>query len=1009
MRIPLYIAVVLAFFCFKSFAQPRQEYLFTYLGVRDGLPEDNIRAVQQDEKGYIWMATSNTIERYDGQRFLSFSHKSDDPGSIPPGGIRSMLVDKKNRLWLLSQNQQVGFIDVNNFRYQPVKVQKLKGDYNADAATLHLDEDGHVMLIYVGRGFITFSESANEFAEAYSPFKLPEGWEPFHFWQDKKRNYWVGTPSGLLKYNPVKKAMSYRGHNVENDPFIKHYEALKTAVFVYIDATDRCWVTAWPDNKLTIRSFSARTGEAKEWLDIGKALKNKYFELKGVVELSDSSIWLVGYNLFAKINSRTSEVEPVESDGSGEYSLRYDEIFSLYEDREKNVWICSNKGLFRFNPSSQHFRKIPLQVAGRDTLFTPDVNDVLQMPDGEILAGTWGSGIFSYNSQFRPVVSKYVNRITPPGEGMVWCITRRKNGDLWRGVQEGYIFIYNAATKQTTRLRPPIFENSTVRQIVEDAQGNLWIGTQRGHLVKWDATSNTFSLKQKFKATVSRLLLDSRNEIWVCTDRNGVFKIDNTGAVRSHYTSAGPPSKSLRINGASDIIEYNDSTMVIASAGLNILNLRTQTFKYFTTDNGLPNDNVSNLVTDRFGYIWMSTTIGILSYHPASRKLSTYNALDGVHNTAFIQASSSVLNDGTIVFGTNHDLLVFDPARVTVADYVPPKVEIASFVLMNKPVSLDSLNRLSRVWLRHFEHSISIALTTLTFQNRYEIYYQMEGLDKEWIAAGKNNQAIFNYLPPGKYIFKAGCKDSKGNMGRLTTLEIRVQSPFWKSWWFYALLLLAISAGIYLADRQRIQRIKREQQLRAGIAANLHEDVNSTLQNIHVLSEIAGMKADVHPEQSKDYIQEIKLKSRNMVAAMNEVLWSIDPVNDSMKKTIDRIQELTQSFQNGSGMSVDIFIDPRVQKVALDMRKRHEFVVIYKLAMASIAALPGQSENKVQLDMVRNTLSLKIISSQKHLHKQGNTIIKNLNEMKKRADSIDATLDVQTDDTGTFVMLAVKL
>ncbi len=955
------------------------------------------------------MATSNTIERYDGQRFLSFTHKNNDPNSIPAGGIRSMLIDKKNRLWILSQNQQVGFIDVNNFRYQPVKIKKLAGDYNADAATLHLDEDGHVILIYVGRGFITFSEPANEFSEQYSPFKLPPGWEPFHFWQDKKRNYWIGTPSGLLKYNPVNKAMSYRGHNVENDPFIKHYQDLKTAVFVYVDATNRCWVAAWPDNKFTIQSFSASTGQQKEWLDIGKVLKNKYFELRGVVEFSDSSIWLVGHNLFAKINKQTNEVEPVESDASGEYSLRFDEIFSLFEDREKNVWICSNKGLFRFNPSSQHFRKIPLRVAGLDTVFTPDVNDVLQMPDGEILVGTWGSGIFSYNNQFDPVKSKYVNRVSPPGEGMVWCITKRKNGDVWRGVQEGYLFIYSAATKKTIKLRPPVFENSTIRQIAEDAEGNLWIGSQRGYLVKWNAQTNTFQLHQKFKATVSRIVIDSRNQVWVCTDRNGVFCIDAAGEILSHYTATGPPAKSLRINGASDLIEYDDSTIVIASAGLNILNRRTNTFKYFTSDNGLPNDNISNLVIDRFGYIWMSTTIGILSYHPASRKLSTYNALDGVHNTAFTQASSAVLLDGRIAFGTNHDLLLFDPAKVTVGDYVPPKVEIASFALMNKSLSLDSLHKLSRVWLRHFEHSVSIALTTLTFQNRYEIYYQMEGLDEDWIPAGKNNQAIFNYLPPGKYIFKAGCKDSKGNMGRLTTLEIRIQSPFWKSWWFYALLLLGVSAIVYLADRQRIQRITREQQLRSGIAANLHEDVNSTLQNIHVLSEIAGMKADLHPEQSKDYIHEIKQKSRNMVAAMNEVLWSIDPANDSMKKTIDRIQELTQSFQNGSGMAVDIFIDPTVQKVQLDMRKRHEFVVIYKLAMSSLAELPGESENKVQLDLARNTLSVKIVSSQKHLHRQGNTIIKNLNEMKKRADSIGAALEVQTDDTGTFILLAIKV
>ncbi len=488
-----------------------------------------------------------------------------------------------------------------------------------------------------------------------------------------------------------------------------------------------------------------------------------------------------------------------------------------------------------------------------------------------------------------------------------------------------------------------------------------------------------------------------------------MFYLNPAGEVLSHYTVSGPAGKSLRINGAADIIEYDDSTIVMASAGLVILNRRNNSFKYFNADNGLPNDNVSNLVVDRFGYIWMTSTVGISSYHPRLEKLSSYNALDGVHTTAFVQASSAILNDGRIAFGTNHDLLVFDPAEVTVAEYTPPKVEIASFALMNKFISMDSLNRLSKVWLRHYEHSISLQLTTLTFQNRYEIFYQMQGLDDDWILAGKNNQAIFNYLPPGKYIFKVGCKDAKGKMGTLTVLEIHIQSPFWKSWWFYALVILAISAVVYLLDRQRIGRINQETQLRAGIAANLHEDVNSTLQNIHVLSEIAGMKADLHPEQSKDYIHEIKQKSRNMVAAMNEVLWSIDPANDSMKKTIERIQELTQSFQNSSEMLIDIYIDPSVENIALDMRKRHEFVLIYKSAITSLASLPGFSENKIQLDSHRGMLNLKISSTQKHLQKRGNSIINNLNEIKKRADAIDATLELQTDETGTFMLLAVKV
>ncbi|HMJ48636.1 MAG TPA: two-component regulator propeller domain-containing protein, partial [Ferruginibacter sp.] len=485
MRLFIYLVILVIFFCSNVIAQP-QQYLFSFMGTKDGLEEEFVLGVQQDTKGYIWIATHNALQRFDGQRFMNLYHKENDAHSIPGSGIKSIMIDKKNRLWILAGPSNLGYLDVDNLKYTPVKVQPAPSiDLDKSASSLYVDKDGNVLLIFPGKTFMTFNETAGEVAEKYNPFKLPAGWGPLYLWQDQNRNYWVGAENGLLKYNPVNKKTSYRDHNEDNDPFIKNFQESRTVFNAFVDKTQRMWLLTWHGGRLSIKSYSAVTGEEEDWANkISTSLKNIYYELQGITELKDGSIWMSGFNIFAKLNRSTESLEPIENDVS-EYSIHFDQICNVYEDRENNVWVSTNKGLFRFNPTAQLFKVINNRLPGRDTIYTPDVNDFLQTPDGEIMVGTWGNGIFSYNNNLNPVSSKYISRISPPGEAMVWCMTRKTNGDIWRGVQAGYIFIYKAATGKTIRLHPPVFENSTIRQIVEDKNGDIWIGSQRGYLVKY--------------------------------------------------------------------------------------------------------------------------------------------------------------------------------------------------------------------------------------------------------------------------------------------------------------------------------------------------------------------------------------------------------------------------------------------------------------------------------------------------------------------------------------------
>ncbi len=988
-------------------AQPTQEYLFSHFGVKEGLPEEMVTTVQQDAKGYIWVASQNMIQRYDGQRFINFFHKDSDPNSIPAGGITRMQMDKKNRLWILSGMSSFGYLTTDDFVYHPVTVRIPEGDFTKAASGLHIDQEGHVFLIFVGHTFLTYNDATNEVAQKYNPFQLPSGWDPLYIWQDEARNYWIGCHLGLLKYNPAVKTMYYRGHNEESDPIIRHFKDARTVVFAYVDKINRFWLEAWPENRLTIKSYIPATNHETDWqADISKALHGVYFEMNGVTETKDGSVWIAGNNLLARINN--GNVEPVFNNGSSEYSIRFDMVFSLYEDREKNIWVSTNKGLYLFNPLAQRFRVVNNRRPGSNTIYTPDVTGFLETSDGEMLVSTWGNGVFAYNKEFMPIHSRYVDLKVMPEGAMIWCMIERNNKDVWFGAQGGSLYIYKAATGKLSSLRPPVFENSTIRQVVADKQDNLWFGTQRGSIIKWNAATDSFEVCQQLKARIARLYIDSTDHIWACTDINGVFRMSNNGKLEATYGVNAATGQKLRLNGAADILQYDDSTFVIASDGLNILNTRTNQFRYLTTEKGLASGHISSLLKDPKGYIWMSSAAGVQSFHPSKQKISYYNAKDGVPNNSFNPGAATILKNGSFIFGTNHDALLFEPARLTLTNYIPPKVEIAGFAVMNIPLSVDSLSRLKQVDLRNFEHSLTIELTTLTYQNTYIIYYKLEGMDKDWLEAGKLNQAIFNYLRPGRYVFKTACKDDKGNMGIITSLIINIEPPFWKTWWFFSLVALLIGGLLFWLDQKRMQRKEAIQKIRSDIAGNLHEEVNMALNNINILSEMARLKADTEPQKSKEFIEQIHAKSNNMIISMNDMLWSISPLNDSMEKTVERMQEYIDELNTKHEAGIEIQVDDNVRSLKLDMQLRHEAFLLFKESIR-VLVNAGARKPRIHVALERSNLLYSIQFNNQHCDMQQLNNLLQRQDMGRRLDTIRAKLEVQVHKSNSMFELKVPV
>jgi signal transduction histidine kinase len=351
----------------------------------------------------------------------------------------------------------------------------------------------------------------------------------------------------------------------------------------------------------------------------------------------------------------------------------------------------------------------------------------------------------------------------------------------------------------------------------------------------------------------------------------------------------------------------------------------------------------------------------------------------------------------------------FDPSKIQDA-LAPPDPVITDFKLSNKPLLVDSLATLDQINLQYDNTSILIEFNTMNFlrQNKVHYYYMLEGLDKDWQETADIHQAIYNYLAPGDYIFKVRAENNDGLSSNTARLRISVAPPFWKTWWFLGIIILIAISIFYIIDRERIKRLQALQKVRTQVARNLHDDVNTTLNNISLLSEMAKIKADKDIHRSKEYIDQISDKSKRMIDAMDDMLWSLNPENDSMEKTILRMKECAEGLQNTYSTDIQMEVDERVESLKLDMKARHEFFFIFKEAIRNIAQQANGSASLINIDLSHGKLFLKIQNSEVNFD-SGVEAQQSKKEMKQRAKLINAELDILCDKNGVSIILLVPV
>lgn len=811
-------------------------FYFTNLNLKDGLSQLSVLDICEDAEGFIWLATRNGLNRYDGETFVVYKHDNNDSTTISDSHIRVLLSDTcNNRIWAGTGNG-LNYIDLQTNQVTSF----LMDDYPAmpGRAVISLSQDrNHNIWIGTRNGLCLWKAETGEIIKTeLSP--LLEGEPIIALYTDSRGYLYIGTNTkGVFRYDENFQLISHVTRttypSISDNSITSIFEDSKHQIWI---GTLSAGVNKWDTEKNTITHFSsANSGLNAENIRCFSEQNGKLiigtFNGLGILDLSTDLI--TPYNNF-----------DIKKGNLSHYS-----VYSLYVDKVGTLWVGTYSGGMNYsNPLNSRF-----------TFYHPQTRDSQELlgiygamdydSNGNLWIATEGEGLL----QFNPVTKESQNYLidkSPQGPynkniiKSVWVEGER----VWCGTNSGTIYQFHIRDKRFTLYYQ--FEKESTRSIYSlfrDSDGCLWVGTtsQKG-LVKLSADKrliDEFPLATGASFSISsiRSFLKLREGIYLIGTRTrGLFKYDtNQNTLENYNVSKSSPSHKLQNNYITSIKRCSNGDVWIGTfgGGLYLYDENKGFTRYLTTENGLPNNNVY-AIEEYQNTLWVSMDNGICEINTATYQTTLHNCFNGAEILEFTPQGSYTLPDGEVYFSGSNGFLSFTPSRLAPNRNIPPVV-LTNLYVNNQLIqaSDDSrilhyvVNHTDEIVLRYNQNNFSIAYGALNYiyheQNQYA--YRLIGHDENWNQVGSRKEAFYTNIAPGEYTFQV-IASNNDNVWNETgkSLRIKILPPWWKTplaYITYLVLFLAITfiLSYYMHTKRKLEQNLRIKQIERQQLEEFHQ------------------------------------------------------------------------------------------------------------------------------------------------------------------------------------------
>ena len=845
------------------------------------ISQHSILDIHQDRFGFIWFATQDGLNKYDGFKYEIFKSSENSSGTLPSNHIQSIAEDNDGNLWLGTRLKGLSKYQRSSKKFKKFKHDpKNKNSISNDRINKVIVDQSGLIWIGTSDGLNVFDEKSRVFKKYFhqttDPGSLSNSTITTLF-EDSRGNIWVGTANGLNLLNRETnnwiRFKDNRINHVDNN-------------YIYdIEEDDKNQIWAGTSEGL---NFADRKTRSLRHYTV-EPDKNSSMSINPVYAIHKSrngKLWLGTNTTLQQFDVETKNISTVYDNSVIEDLSPNDGVYALEEDKTGILWIgTSSQGIIKYDPNLTYF--LPYKYSATKT---PSAKNIIRgMAEDQLgnifLATDAGLDYFDRRTEkFTNYQHHSSDRNSLASNYTTSVLVNKKNTGVWIGTASNGLDFFDLKTKRfkhyTAGEGNRRLSSNYVYSLLEDRNGNIWIGTDGGGVNVYDPKTGIFN---KFLPdrnnpqgisdnSIQSIFEDSLGNIWIAGYSNGISIYNPQNG---KFTFINTSNSKINSNVASVFYEDKSGNIWIGTmeSGLNKFNRKTNSFTIYDEQKGLINNTINFITEDKHGAIWLSTNKGIVRMDPIKETFKNFSLFNGLKSMEFNLASGIKLKNGEIAFGNINGFNLINPDQVRFNNN-KPQIAFTGLEILNKFVGVGEPNSplkenmimTKEIRLKPSQSVFTISFAALDYtvpeSNNYA--YILEGFDEQWNFVGTNRKATYTNLDPGIYNLRVKASNENNiwnNEG--ISLRIIIEPPYWRTWWFRSLLLLSAIAFIYLLFKYKVHRISKQKAELENLVAERTSEI--TEQAIHVQNLNLELKSQtIILKEQKFQEQQARLLAENL-------------------------------------------------------------------------------------------------------------------------------------------------